>query len=60
MDTRDVAQQLKVLTALTEDPSLVPCTQPPVTLALGDLTPSSGLHGYLHTQVANKLMKVLT
>jgi hypothetical protein len=55
-----VAQQLKVLTALTEDPSLVPCTQPPVTLALGDLTPSSGLHGYLHTQVANKLMKVLT
>lgn len=44
----------KCLLALAADPSLVPsthirCSQPPVTIAPGDLTHFSDLHRFTHT-----------
>lgn len=50
----EMAQLSRVLAGLAENPSSDLCStsdgsQSPVTLALGDLTPPSGLHGYPHT-----------
>ena len=58
----EVAQWLKALTVLAEDPGLVPhgrSSQPvtPVPLAL---MPSSALQGYLQSCAAHKLMQACT
>jgi hypothetical protein len=51
------AQQLRVYTVLTEDPSLIPSTHirwfaTHISLVLGDLTHSSGLyHTHMHTDM---------
>jgi hypothetical protein len=56
MGPRETVLQERVPTALLEDPGLVPSihmygSQPPVTLASGDPTPSSDHHEIMCTHV---------
>lgn len=63
--TGEMAHCLRVLAALTEDPSQLPApmwggSQLHVTPTPGDPTPSSELHSETHTPIWNKTQKSIT